>query len=154
MRMGVKLKRKRFWAFFLISVFAFLMAGCSTFKSYTYKVDTGDQIEIRLDTSGGYDISAELPFMVSKDNKILSQGTFITADGYEQYVQAVMSDSQAVVIEQKTRAGLEYIFYSYQDSEYNYVIRVTGSDTGLLIGNAVSEESARECFDRITIRKK
>ena len=36
-----------------------------------------------------------------------------------------MSDSQAVVIEQKTRDGLEYIFYSYQDSEYNYVIRVT-----------------------------
>lgn len=131
------------------------LTGCTSSKTYTYKVSTGDQIELRLDTTGGkYDMSTDMPFVISKDGEMVSQGSFITAEGYDMYVQALMSDSDAEVIEQKTYNGVEYIFYVYNDYEYNYVVRIIGSDTGLLLGNTISEESARACFDRLTIRKK
>lgn len=139
--------------FFTIASFL-LMTGCTTSKSYTYSVDTGDKIEIKLTTTGGYDISKNLPFAISKDEKTLSQGTFLTIDGYNQYISIVNSDNNAQIIESSTKNGLEYTFYSYNDSEYNYVIKVIGSNTGLLIGNNVSEDSARKCFDRLTITKK
>ena len=133
---------------------AFVLTGCRSFKSYTYDVDTGDQIELRLDTTGGYDISSDLPFTISKDGETLSQGSFIIGEGYDYYAEAIESDSGAKVIEEKTYNGLQYIFYSYNDTEYNYVVKIVGSDTAVLIGNTVSEKSARECFDRLTIRKK
>ena len=138
-------------------MFAFVLTGCTSFKSYTYNVDTGDQIELRLDTTGGYDISSDLPFTISKDGETLSQGSFIVGEGYDYYEAAIGSDSAAEVIEEKSRNGLEYIFYSYDGAsgmEYNYVIKIVGSDTALLIANTVSEESARECFERLTISKK
>ena len=59
--------------------------ACSTnsSKAYTFKVDTGDQVKVELNTADGYDITSDLPFVISKDNKTLSQGTFITADDYD-----------------------------------------------------------------------
>lgn len=52
--------------------------ACSTnsSKAYTFKVDTGDQVKVELNTADGYDITSDLPFVISKDNKTLSQGTF------------------------------------------------------------------------------
>ena len=64
------------------------------------------------------------------------------------------NDSNAKIIESTTKNDLEYTFYSYNDSEWNYVIKISDSSTGLLIGNPISEESARECFNRLTINKK
>lgn len=130
------------------------LTGRTSFKAYTYNVSTGDQIELRLDTSDKYDISSDVPFIISRDGETLSQGSFITLEGYEQFVQVVMSDSDAEVIEQKTRNGLEYIFYVYNESEYNYAVKIVGSNTALLIANNVSQASAEDCFNRLTIRKK
>ena len=36
-------------------------------------------------------------------------------------------------------------------SEYNIALLLDGSRTGVLLGNAVSEASARACFDRLTV---
>ena len=41
--------------------------------------------------------------------------------------------------------------WNYNDSEYNYVIMIEGTNTGVLLGNNVSEKSAKECFNRIEI---
>ena len=137
-----------------VCTFALLLTGCTTSKSYTFKVETGDEIEVKLNTNDGYDITSDLPFSVLKDEETLSQGTFITIDQYKQYISSVNNDSNAKIIESTTKNDLEYIFYSYNDSEWNYVIKISDSSTGLLIGNPISEESARECFNRLTINKK
>lgn len=131
----------------------FIITGCTTSKSYTYNVETGDKIKIKLDTTNKYDLTKDLPFTITKEGKTLSQGAFLTNDGYAQYISAVNTDSNAKIIESKTENGLEYTFYSYNDSEYNYVIKIVDSNTGLLIGNNVSESSARECFNRLKITK-
>lgn len=131
-----------------------MVTGCTTTKSYTFSVETGDKIEVKLDTTDGYNITSDLPFTISKDKEELSQGTFITMDGYDQYISAVQDNSDAKIIESKTKDGIEYTFYSFKDSEFNYIIKISDSNTGLLIGNPISEESARDCFNRLTFTKK
>lgn len=131
----------------------FILTGCTSSISYTYKVTTGDTIQITLNNSDGYSISSELPFKITKDDTTLSQGTFITLDGYEQYIATVNNTSTAKVIDKGTKNGVEYTFYSYNNQEFNYIIKIEGSNTAILIGNAVSEESAKECFERLTFSK-
>ena len=131
-----------------------LLTACSNTKSskaYTFTVDNGDKIKVALNTEDDYDLSSEVPFTISCDGKTLSQGSFIQAEAYQQYVSVVNTDENAKLIDSGTKGGNEYIFWSYNDSEFNYAVLIKGSNTGVVIGNPISEESAKECFDRITI---
>ena len=142
--------KKRFKTVLLMGVALFALIGCTTSKSFTYNVSTGDAIKVELDTSDGYDLTSDLPFTISKNDKILSQGSFITLDGYKQYLDAVDGDDKAEIIESDSRGGITYTFYSYNDSEFNYIIKVDGSKTGILLGNPNSRAEAKECFERLT----
>lgn len=139
----------------LVFVIAVLLTvtGCTTSKSFTWDVTTGDSIKIKLDSTGGYDITSELPFTISKDDTTLSQGTFITIDGYNQYMNAVDTDPTANVIDSGSKNGLTYTFYSVNNSEFNYIIKIDGSNTGILLGNPNSQAEAEEVFNRLTISK-
>lgn len=130
-----------------------LLTACSikSSKAYTFTVDNGDKIKVALNTEDNYDLSSEVPFTISCDGKTLSQGSFILAESYQQYVNVVNTNENAKLIDSGTKDGNEYIFWSYNDSEFNYAILIKGSNTGVVIGNPLSEESAKECFDRMTI---
>ena len=142
-----------------IGCLLFGISGCGntesnnaeTYKAYTFEVETGDTVRIELDTTGGYDMSSDVPFEITENGDGLSEGTFIEADAYEQYVDAVNSDASATVLDSGSKDSNEYIFWSYNDSEFDFAILIGGSDTGVLLGNVISEESARECFERLTI---
>ena len=41
-------------------------------------------------------------------------------------------------------------YVTQNDQEYDYAIHLKDSKTGILIGNNVSEKSAKECFSRLT----
>lgn len=138
------------------------LAGCTTSKTYTYTVDTGDKICVEMDTTGGYDISSKLPFTISKTEdtatqgkvvKTLSQGKFIYSEYFEKYVDAAESDEKAVIIDSGSRDDVEYTFWSYNSSEYNYVIKIKDSNTGVLLSNPNSQEEAEDCFNRLTFSK-
>lgn len=129
------------------------VTGCSTSKSFTWDVETGDKIKIAIDTTGGYDITSELPFTISKDDETLSQGIFITIDGYNQYMNAVKTDSTANIIDNGTKKGITFTFYSVNNSEFNYLIKINGSNTGILLGNPNSQSEAEEIFNKLTITK-
>ena len=138
---------------FLLCAFMLLCTACqfSTSKSFTFDVDNGDQIKVSLDTTGGFDLSSQAPFGISQNGKVLSEGTFIYSEYYDYYVEVVDNDSDAELLDSGTKDGNEFIFWCYNDVEYNYAILVRDSDTGVVIGNMVSEKSAKECFDRLTI---
>lgn len=152
---------KRVILSFVLSVMLLTLVGCTS-KSYVYSVETGDKIKIELNTEGGYDITSDAPFFISKEERIddsvyaedLSQGVFVTLETYNKYISSIGSDSKTQIIESDTKNGLEYTFFVYNDSEWDYIIKIEGSNTGLILGNRVSEESARECFNRLTITKK
>lgn len=130
-----------------------MIVACDTnsSKSYTFTVDNGDKIKITLDTSDDYNISSDLPFTISCSDETLSQGLFILGEAYEQYVSVVETDDKAELLDSGTKDGHEYIFWCYNGSEYNYVILINDSSTGIILGNPVSEESAKECFNRLSI---
>lgn len=139
---------------FILSVFLLtLLSGCSasSSKAFTFSVDTGDSVQVRLDTSDGYDLSSDVPFVISHEEKPLSQGAFMPRESYEQFVVAIESDENAVLLDSGTKDGNDYIFWSYNDSEFDYAILIDGSNTGIVLGNIVSQESAVECFNRLTV---
>lgn len=138
----------------LLVVTVLLLTGCTTTKSATYTVETGDSIKITLDTSDGYDMDMDSPFTITKDKETISSGMFITLDEYEQFLDAVEQDADATIISEKTENGIDYLYYQYNGdgdyTEYNYIIKINDSNTGVLLGNIVSQESAEECFKRLT----
>ncbi len=144
-------KKKRLVCSILVAMFVLLAAGCTSSKTVTYNVETGDSISIKLDTSEGYDISTDVPFTISQNDETISQGTFITAESYQQYVDAVKSTEGVTIIDSGENDTCEYLMWNNNDTEYDYVVLIKESDTGVLIGNNVSEKSAKECFDRLTI---
>lgn len=138
----------------LLMTVMLLFTGCGDSKtslSYTYNVETGDEVVISINTADGYSLSTDVPFTISKDKEELSQGTFITAEYYSAYVNSVKSDDSAKIIDEGTKGKCNYVMWNYNDSEYNYVIMIEGTNTGVLLGNNVSEKSAKECFNRMEI---
>lgn len=140
----------------VLGVILLILTGCTTYKAYTFEVKTGDDIKVKLKTNDGYDITSDVPFSIKKDNKTLSNGIFITIDSYDTYVSNAKNDSKSNIIETSSKDDIEYVFYSYNnndDNEWNYIIKVKNSKTGLIIGNQNSEKEAKEVFDRLTITK-
>ena len=150
------MKKRLVYVFAILSMMI-LFVGCGnakTSKTYTFNVETGDSVKVKLDTSDKYNITSEVPFEISQDGDIKSQGTFIFGEAYEQYKDVVDTDENAELLDSGNKDGNEYVFWSYNDSEYNYAILIKGSSTGLILANDVSEESAKECFNRLTIEYK
>ena len=65
-------RRRKYWIVFVMLAMIVLCCGCGksdleTSQSYTYDVATGDKIKITFQTKGGYVISPDTPFVISKD---------------------------------------------------------------------------------------
>lgn len=129
------------------------LAGCggSTSKSVTFKVDTGDNVKIKVNTTDGYDITSESPFSINKDGVLHSRGIFIDADEYGEYEKIVNQDENATLLDKGVRDGNEYILWSYNNEEWDIAVKIGDSNTAILLGNLVSEESAMECFNVLTV---
>lgn len=132
-------------------VFGFGCSGVSTSKSYTYEVETGDKVKIKLDTSNDYDMTSELPFEISCGGEVQSQGTFIDSDTYRVYAETMKDADDVKIIDSGSNSTCEYVMWNYDDAEFNYVILIKDSKTGMILANDVSEQSAKECFERLEI---
>lgn len=146
--------KKQYRCFCTVLLCILCLTGCGnvhTSITYTFSVSTGDSVDIKFDTTGDYQITSDLPFEISQDGTLLTSGSFISADGYQMYVDVVNADDDAEIIENSSTDTLEYIMWNYRNSEFNYAILIKNSGTGILLGNQTSEESAREVFHRMEI---
>ena len=136
---------------FLVVTVVLALTGCEkkTSKSYTFKVETGDNIQIKMDTTDGYNLTSELPIEFSKDDKVISHGTFGVESAYDIYYNRVKTDSRSNIIEEKDKGNIKYFFYEYDNSEFNYIIKIKDSKTCFILGNNKSRESAHEIFERL-----
>lgn len=132
----------------MVGVMLLTLTGCTTSKSYTFKVENGDDIKVTLNTTDGYDITSDTPFKILKDENTLSQGIFIKGSYYDQYVEA--ANTQGNIIKKESNDKIEYVFYSYENLEYNYIIKIKNSDTALLLANPNSQEEAEKCFELLS----
>ena len=137
-------------SFLIIGLILISLSACTSSKSFTFDVETGDKIKVELNTSDGYDLSSNIPFEIRKDDKVLSQGTFIKLDYYDYYIDVINEDPDSYLIDSGSNNNIEYVFYSYNNSEYNYVIKIKNSNTGILLGNNHSKQEAEKCFSLLT----
>ena len=130
------------------------LTGCNNNnKSYAFGLDTGDKVKITINTSDKYDMSSSLPIQFSKDSETISYGSFVssgTLDVYKGEIEAETSNMETY--EEGAINGVTYMFYTEKDdveTYYNYVMKVDGSNTGFLLTNTVSKESAQEVFEKL-----
>ena len=148
--------KKIIMLFVLVLAIVLILTGCEkkSNKSYTFNVETGDQIEIKMNTTEGYNLTSKLPIEFSKDDELISQGTFAQEYASDEYYKLVKNDSDATIIEEKSNSNIEYFFYEYDDSEYNYIIKIKDSKTCFILGNNKSKKSAQEIFERLEFKVK
>ena len=140
----------------LFSVFAFCMmliflTGCSTYKSYTFNVSTGDKVKIKMVTSSGYDLTSNTPIKFSKDGETISQGTFAQGPAYIIYRNSAKSQG-AKILKEDSNKTIDYFFYEYNNNgktEYNYIIKIKDSNTCFILASQKSQEEAEEIFSKL-----
>ncbi len=129
-----------------------VLAGCNvrTSMAYTFSVDNGDSIKISLDTSDGYKLTSDARFDITRDGETISRGVFIYSAAYVDYANVARTGENVRFLDSGTKDGNNYVFWCYDNREYNYAILIKDSQTGIILSNITSEESARECFHRLT----
>lgn len=145
---------KKFQVLLAMISLSLILVGCTTSKSISYKVETGDTVEIKLNTTDGYDINYEIPFKVFKDDEQLSAGEFITENGYDFYIDTVENDEKSKVLDTGKIDEITYTFYTYDNSEFNYIIKINDSKTGIILGCDKSKEIAKKVFESLTFKVK
>ena len=149
------MRKARILALIIIAfITTIILSGCefTKSKSYTFEVETGDKITVKMDTSNKYDLTSDLPIEFSKDGEVLSYGTFAKEEAYDYYYNIVENDSSCELIEEKSNKSGDYFFYKTDSGEYNYIIKIKDSDTCFILGNKESESSAKAVFKRLTLK--
>lgn len=135
-----------------------VLTGCSTSMSYTYKVGTGDNVEVKLDTSEDLVLKNELEngddgFCVTEDDETILQGIFIDEDTYDFYVEMVKIADGVENIEEDSANGLTWLFYEFDGQagmESNYIVWIDGSDTGIIMNSLEGSRAAKKAFNSLT----
>lgn len=150
------MKRKSIYIFPILLLCIALFSGCThTSFSYTFNVETGEQIKVTLDTTDGMKLSQEDGhFMVSsEDNEELSLGIFLLEEQTQNYFDNLPTAEDVEILDQTEKDGLSYVFYRYEENGspvWNYIIKLNGAVTGIGITNGVSQESAEAVMSRLS----
>lgn len=145
---------KKFSAASLLLILCLGLFGCQfhTNKSYSFDIETGDKIKVTCDTTDGYDLRQEEGrFYVDKDEKQISVGIFLTEEGYGYYMDLVNETSDVEILEENENDAIKYLNYSVEGEvgpEYNYIIWIKDSNTGIMLASLDKEHYA-EALERL-----
>lgn len=142
---------KRTLSLVLIVLTLVVLVGCTvnTYMSYTYKVETGDNVKVKLTTNDGYTITPEVPFSVNHNGETIAQGTFILGEYCEKYRTAAETQEGAKMMEEGTIGKNQYFAWSFENKEWSYCIILPGGRTGVILSSNVSHAAAQEVFNRL-----
>lgn len=140
----------------LLLIMVLMITGCKfhSSKSYVFKVATGDNVKVTLDTSDGYDlIQSDSKFTITKDDEELSQGFFVYENAYKQYIDNIYSQDGITILNEDQKDNLDYVFYQTDGKagiERNYIIWIKYSNTGIVLASLENEDTARKVFELLT----
>ena len=129
-------------------------SNITTSKSLTFNLETGDQIEVEVDTSDGYDLRNEgTTFYVVKDGETALQGIFYTAE---------QSDAQAELI--RTTEGVTVVkdedgFLSYDfpggaaGPEVGYLVAIPDTTLSYYAASLKDQAAADDAIKHLTVKK-
>lgn len=141
---------KRVLCLLLAVVMAVCMAGCST-KEYTYGTEAGDMLNFTFDASDGYDIEFGERFTIAHNKELQTIGEFLSFIEYD-YMRSLVEQDVTAEVEEIETPYEKCFFWRCGDKEFNIMFVVDNSHTAVLMRNGVSEESAKECFNRLTVK--
>jgi len=147
--------KKSLKLFTLIAILSitFILTGCKSYKTVKFDGINSEKINITLNTTDGYDISAELPFYVTKNAKKICQGEFITIDSYDQALIDLKSTSGVKIIDKGSRDEGDYIFYSYDDSSFEYILKLKKSNTTIHLTSNDKKDDITTCAKLLKFEK-
>ena len=132
----------------LATVLALVLAAlcaCSSSTSYTFKVATGDDVEVKLDTSDGLDLEAgseDYDFTVVQDGEELLNGSFIYASGVNDVIEQLESSGFTVQnhVEVEGASGDLYAYVPVTGPEQDVIVLlVNESSTGVVLESTEAE---------------
>lgn len=147
---------KRICVLILVALSAIMFTACTTHSnmSFTFNVETGDSIKVSLDTSKGLLLTQEDgKFYVKNGEQELLQGIFLTKENYDYYMNLKDSSAMDVIEEGKGNNNNDYLFYECEGDngkEYDFLVWVSNSNTGILMGSFIDQQSAKDAFNSIT----
>ena len=146
---------KKFFALFMALCLTLALVACKTSTSVTYAVDTGDKIKVSLDTQTGFRLDSGDSYIISKDDTEYLEGKFGIADTYKVYAAYIAEDDAVELLEEGEKDGNPYLFYNVPASEmggdeYDYIVKIAGSETCAVLCSVYSEEGAREAFNALS----
>ncbi|MCI9093224.1 MAG: hypothetical protein HFF36_05460 [Coprobacillus sp.] len=127
-------------------------------SSYSFSLENGDVINIVFKSKNGYTINQKNgSFVISKDNKTISQGIFLTDKLYEEYKNIINENKNKEILNKKTgkKDNNDYIYYEVQGkngTEYNYIVKVFSADSAVMIGCLTNKKEAQEVFEQLIIK--
>lgn len=136
-----------------------MLCGCSTYSnmSLTFKVGTGDNIKVTLDTSGGLRLSqTDGGYAVTEGGETVLQAFFVEQAVYRQYMDAAETQEGVVINRQGTENGITFISYSYDGAagmENNFIIWIDGTATGMVAASLADLETADRAFQSLSFSK-
>ena len=142
---------KRFIAITIILAVCLALTACTgTSMSYTFNVETGEQIEVKLDTTGGYKFaqSGGDMYLSDPDGDLVLIGYFLLPDAYESFILEPILESG------KTNYGNGYLYAADSTGAVVFLARAKDASAGVLF---YSEENAdvetcRAIFERLSFK--
>ena len=140
--------------YFTLVFMLLMLTGCTKTISYTFSVETGDNIQVSLETTEDYSLSqSNGQFSVNKDSSNILTGVFISEDNFYEYLEAVLSSDNVDVIKQ-TEDSVWYTYYDESHTENNFIQLIPNSSTGILVASLQERSEAEKVFNMLTFTKK
>ncbi|WP_343209437.1 hypothetical protein [Anaerolentibacter hominis] len=126
------------------------LTACHSSKSFTFQIENGEKIQVKLDTTDGYDLLQESgTITVQKDGEDILNGVFLLPDGYSSYETAITSSSEVDILEAAPEDAPTYYLYQFEGeagTETTFLFKIEGAETGMIIGSLASREEAEAAF--------
>ena len=140
---------KKFIAISLILAACLALTACTgTSMSYTFNVETGEQIEVKLDTTGGYKLTQSdgNMFLSNADGDLVLTGYFLLPDAYESYIWEPMLEVG------KLNDGGGYLYAVDVDGRVVFLARAKGASAGVLFYSweDANVKTCKAMFERLS----
>ena len=137
---------------FVLSIF--VVTGCNKTISVTYNVQTGDKVEVVLNTKENYKLTTYVPFKINRCDDLVTIGQFLTEDGYEYYVSTIATDPKVSDKREDKKDDHTYVYWTYDNRSYEYLVYLKDSKTAVLLVTDTTKEDADKVFDMLQFNLK
>lgn len=135
-----------------------VVTGCTTKVSYTYNVETGDEIKVTLNTTDGYKMKyskEDKEFEFKKDKEVIATGYFGFMNEFEYVEEYLNQDNTSLVskVKKDNRDDVSTICYIYADTNF-CKSKIKDTNTIFVIYNDDNYDSLVKLMSELTFAEK